>query len=166
MAFAAADASRGAFATIALPRPFRSSPPFAAMAGNDDVRLFSAVVIIPGSFAASSGTFVLMPSVSALMNSVPFSPIIGRAVLSAVLMAVGIFLSTFQMAGMRLPRYVTDDSTRACIAGPTSCPKARLPMRFLAAADIDAKDPDSVVAASFAVVPVIPRLSWITCMAE
>ena len=51
-------------------------------------------------------------------------------------------------------------------AGPRSCPSVRPASTLLRAALTEAKEPVSVVAASLAVVPVIPRLSWITWMAS
>ena len=71
------------------------------------------------------------------------------------------------IAGSRLPaKKVVTVCARPCNAGPTSRPSVKLAITLLAAACMDANEPDSVVAASSAVVPVMPRLSWITWMAS
>lgn len=75
----------------------------------------------------------------------------------------GIDASTFPIIGIKLPvKNVTTVSPTCFNSSVTSSPIAIFPSRFLNAAFMDAKDPDSVVAASFAVVPVIPSSPCIT----
>lgn len=62
----------------------------------------------------------------------------------------------FPTIGIRFPtKKVYTVSDNAVNDGPMSFPRARFPNRFLKELFIDAKEPDNVVAASFAVVPVI-----------
>ena len=73
----------------------------------------------------------------------------------------------FQSAGSRFPtRNVVMVVARPFSAGLRSCPSISAPMTLEAAACMDARLPLNVVAASFAVVPVMPRLSWMTWMAS
>ena len=82
-------------------------------------------------------------------------------------MAVGSDLKIFPIAGMRFPnRNVPTVSASPTMAGPMFLPRARSPRRLSAAAFIDAKDPDSVDAASFEDVPVMSRSVWITWIAS
>ena len=74
--------------------------------------------------------------------------------------------NTFPIIGMKLSnRNVLVVSNRACNAGKIFCPKANCPSTFCAAAFMAEKEPLKVEAASFAVVPVISRFSWIAWMA-
>ena len=55
----------------------------------------------------------------------------------------------------------------ACVMFMVPCsPKDSVARKLLRAPFIAAKDPVNVSSASFAVVPVIPRFCWITCIAE
>ena len=68
----------------------------------------------------------------------------------------------FPIIGKKLlKRKVEVVSAKACKDGRIFSPKANFPSTFCAAAFIDSNEPLKVDAASFAVVPVISKFSWI-----
>ena len=76
---------------------------------------------------------------------------------------VGICVTILPSIGSRLPvRNVLMLSPSACICGVMSLPSAKFAIRSVAAAFMDANEPEKVVAASAAVVPVMPRSVWMT----
>ena len=79
----------------------------------------------------------------------------------------GIPFITFPIIGRKFP--TKNVCTVSCKSNKGCCisfPSERFPTRFLAAAFIAIKEPVKVVAASFAVVPVIPNSPCITWIAE
>ena len=80
--------------------------------------------------------------------------------------ALGSALNTFPTAGIKFPNsQVVVVVTSPFMDAPTFCPRAILPMQLLAAAFMALKDPDSVVFASSADVPVSFISFWITWIA-
>ena len=69
---------------------------------------------------------------------------------------IKVYIEEPKNAGNRLLRNVPVDVTRFSIDLLTSLPSVKLPKKSLAADFIMLKEPDIVVAASLAVVPVIP----------
>ena len=87
----------------------------------------------------------------------------GPSAVTNVTIADGSADITFHTAGSRFPAAkVMIAFASSLSAGPTSIPRAISPITFLAAAFIWLNDPDIVVAASFAVVPVMSNCPWIT----
>ena len=153
----------GRLLVIPCTSPTIISLPFAMIFGR-----FCDIASIPcctssGIFFASCGPAVWIPDTSPITISDPDAINFGSPVCISAEIACGRYANTLPIAGSRLSkRKVPADSARSTIAGPTFRPSARSPRKFSAAAFIDEKDPDSVLAASFEVVPVISISSWIT----
>ena len=91
----------------------------------------------------------------------------GMSVCTSVTMISGSDSRIFWTAGKKLlTKKVTTVSVRALKAGPRSRPSIMFASRFCAAAFIALSDPVKVVAASSAVVPVMPRSVWMTWIAS
>ena len=89
-----------------------------------------------------------------------FSPIAALANSNADSRISGTPLTTFHNIGKKLStKNVFAVSANAIRAGSTSSPSAKSPSKLCAAAFIALNEPVKVVDASFAVVPVISRLS-------
>ena len=123
---------------------------------------YGAAASIP--FASSDMISMPLCTISSALFDAIFS--IRIAPVSTPDSSCGAPLMTFATIGIRFPvRNVNTVSVRASSDGPISSPSARFPSTFVNAAFIEDSDPDNVLAASFAVVPVISRSSCITWIA-
>ena len=166
---------------MSVPRLFiaPSIDSFIAGSGSPSPKIVAAVSCKPVTIAPTisparaSQSVERIASTSPMISWVPPTIIWGIPWTSASLSIgirsfnrVGSCPRIFPTMGKRFPmRKVLTDSPSALSEGPISLPSARFPIRFLAADCIAEKEPEKVWAASFAVVPVIPRFSCMACIA-
>ena len=134
------------------------------------------VVIIPGSPESSPDTTenTLKPAnaPASVVNipvralPIPSPNILVNTPFNVPKSSLGSCFKIFPIIGARLfTRKVFVDPSKASRAGWISSPKANFPSTFCADAFIAWNEPVKVDAASFAVVPVISKFSWIAWIA-